>query len=169
MLSRISRQEIVRRLEVGVGHPIDEGVLSEGTKQAINDLVVVQRHVFIISEVLKGEQSRLKQSTILRLSSKIHRDRELEAHAGEIAKLQAEINDKISEISSHILQEDKARQSGEPLPERQRSGEPVQLKCPTCGAALPMPTGRFMQCQYCKSAFSIQDVSEQITTMIRNI
>jgi len=169
MLSQVSRKEIVRRLEVRVGHPLDDGALSPGTKQAITELASVQRHLFIISEVLKGEQSRLEKSTILRLSSKIHRDRELEAHSEEIVKLQAEINAKVSEISSRILQEDRASQTGEPLPDRQRSGEPVQLKCPTCGAALPMPTGRFMKCQYCNSALSIQDVSEQIATMIRSI
>ena len=169
MLSRVSRQEIIRRIEAGVGHPIDEGVLSNGTRQAISELAVFQRHLFIISEVLRGEQSRLEQSAILRLSSKMHRDREPEVHAKEIAKLQAEINSKVSEVSTQVLQEDKARQSGEPMPDRQRSGEPVQLKCPTCGAALPMPMGRFMQCQYCNSALSIQDVSQQMVTMIRNI
>jgi len=169
MFSRVSRQEIIRRLEVGVGHPINEDELSQGTRQAITELAAVQRHLFIISEVLKGEQGRLEQSTILRLSSKVHRDRELEAHTDEITKLQAEINGKVSEVSAHILQEDKARQSGGPLPERQRGGEPVGLKCPTCGAALPMPTGRFMKCQYCNSSLSIQDISQQMTTMIRNI
>lgn len=169
MLSRVSRQEVLRRLEAGVGHPIDDEALSLGTKQAITELALVQRHLFVISEVLKGEQSRFEQSTILRLSSKVHRDRELQVHADEIARIQAEINGKVSEVSAHILQEDNARKSGGPLPERQRSGELIQLKCPTCGATLPMPTGRFMKCQYCNSALSIQDVSQQMVTMIRNI
>lgn len=169
MLSKYSRQEIVRKLEVGVGHPIDEDALSQGTKQAISELAVVQRHLFIISEVLNGEQDRIESSAVLRLASKVHNDRELEVHIGEIAKLQLEINAKVSEVSSQILQEDKARQSGEPLQDRQRKGEAVQLKCPTCGAALAIPTGRFIRCQYCDSVLSIQDMSQQMMEMIRNI
>jgi DNA-directed RNA polymerase subunit RPC12/RpoP len=169
MLSRTSRQEILRKLEVKVGYPFDEERLSIGTRQAITSLADFQRHLFVISEILNGEQGRVERSVILSFSNRLSKDTEIEAHAAEITKLQKEIDDKISEISSQIRQEENARQSGQPPPERSGGLDVVQLKCPTCGAALPMPTGRFVRCEYCGAAISIQDVSSQISKMIQSI
>jgi DNA-directed RNA polymerase subunit RPC12/RpoP len=45
----------------------------------------------------------------------------------------------------------------------------VELKCPTCGASLPMPTGRYLKCGYCRSTISIQDVSSQIRDLIQKV
>ena len=169
MLSTTSRQEVIRRLGVNLGYPVNEANLSSGTRQAITNLSLVQRNLFVISEILRGERSRVERNVLLSLSSRIRKDKERDAHSNEVKLLQAEIDSKISEISTQILQEDKARQSGQPLPERQAVIEPVQLKCPNCGAALPMPTGRFVECQYCNAVLSIEDVSSQIRSMIQGI
>lgn len=169
MLSRTSKQEILRKLEANVGYPLDEGQLSAGTRQAIANLAVVQRHLFVISEILNGERSRIEHSAFLTFSSRVRKDQEVETHADEINRLQEEINDKMSEIATQILQEAQARQSGLPPPERQGGLDAVQLKCPTCGADLPMPTGRFVKCEYCNSTLSIQDVSPQIRSLIQSI
>lgn len=156
-------------MEAKVGHPIDERELSLGARQAIANLADVQRHLLVISEILSGEQSRVEHSVVLSFSSKFHGDKEIGVHANEISMLQTEINNKISELSNQILQEYEARRSGRPPPERQGGVDAVQLKCPTCGAILPMPTGRYVKCEYCSSVLSIQDVSSQIKTMIQNI
>jgi hypothetical protein len=169
MLSSTSRQEVLRRLGASLGYPVNESNLSPGTKQAITNLSVVQRHLFVISEILRGEQSRVERNALLSLSSRLRKDQERAAHSVEIKQLQSEIDSKISELSTQILEEDRARQSGQPPPFRQGTIEPVQLKCPNCGAALPMPTGRFVECKYCNAALSIQDVSSQIRTMIQGI
>ena len=169
MLSTTSRQEVIRRLGVNLGYPVNEANLSSGTRQAITNLSLVQRNLFVISEILRGERSRVERNVLLSLSSRLRKDRERDAHTNEVKQLQAEIDSKISEISTQILQEDKARQSGQPLPERQGVVEAVQLKCPNCGAALPMPTGRFVECQYCGATLSIEDVSSQIRSMIQGI
>jgi hypothetical protein len=169
MLSRTSRQEILRKLEVKVGYPIDEERLSMGTRQAITNLADFQRHLLVISEILNGEQGRVERSVILSFSNRLQKDTEIESHAAEITKLQKEIDDKISEISTQIRQEENARQSGQPPPERSGAVDAIQLKCPTCGAALPMPTGRFVKCEYCDATISIQEVSSQISKMIQSI
>jgi len=169
MLSRTSREEILRKLESKVGYPIEEDRLSMGTRQAITSLADFQRHLFVISEILNGEQGRVERSSLLSFSSKLHKDGEVKAHVDEIKNLQKEIDNKVSEISVQILQEDEARRSGQPPPEREGGIDAVQLKCPTCGAALPMPTGRFVKCEYCNATLSIQDVSSQIKTMIQSI
>jgi len=169
MLSRTSKEEIFRKLGSKVGFPVDERALSPGTRQAIANLATVQRHLFVISEILNGEQGRIDESALLSFVSKFHRDREVASHAAEIDGLQTEISDKISEISDQILREEKARESGGQPPVWEGGVEAVELKCPNCGAALPMPTGRFTKCQYCNSVVSIQDVSSQIREMIKSI
>jgi hypothetical protein len=65
MLSRYSRQEILRKLTVKVGYPVQEETRSPGTRRAIANLADFQRHLFLISEVLNGERGRVEQSVIL--------------------------------------------------------------------------------------------------------
>ena len=168
MLSTTSRQEVLRRLGVNLGYPVDEANLSPSTRQAITNLSLVQRNLSVISEILRGERSRVEKNVLLSLSARLRKDQEKEAHTNEVKQLQTEIDSKMTEISAQIKEEDKARQSGQPPPERQVA-EAVQLKCPNCGAALPMPTGRFVECQYCGATLSIQDVSSQIRSMIQGI
>jgi hypothetical protein len=169
MLSRTSKEEILRKLDSRVGFPINEKDLSMATRQAIANLAAVQRNLFVISEILNGEQSRIEGSVVLKVASKVRKDKEVASHATEIEGLQAEISNKISELSDHILQEVKAKDSGTPPPARYGNVEAVQLKCPNCGADLPMPTGRFTKCQYCNTTVSIQDVSSQIKNLIQSI
>jgi len=169
MLSRTSRQEILRKLEAKAGYPIEEGTLSVGIRQAITSLADFQRHLFVISEILNGERGRIERSPALSFSSRLRKDREMELHANEIKELQKEIDNKVSEISAQIVEEDKARRLGQPLPERASYVDAIQLKCPNCGASLPMPTGRFVKCEYCSATLSIQDVSSQIKAMIQMI
>jgi len=169
MLSQASKEEILRKLQARVGHPISEEGLSPGNRKAIANLAEIQRDLFAISEVLNGERGRIQRSALLSLSSKLHKDNEMETHGAEVKSLQTEVDNKISEISAHILEEDEARSSGLPPPERQGGLDAVELKCPNCGAVLPMPNGRFVKCDYCSTTLSIQDVSSQIRSMIQSI
>jgi len=172
MLSKTARQEIVRKLEGKVGFPIWEQDLTQATRQAITNLAMVQRHLFVMTELLRGEKSRIERSRILTIASKFGRDSEKGEKVQlltEIGKLQTEIDAKISDLSKLILSEADARRTGVPPPEYKGSLEIIQLKCPQCGAALPMPTGSIMQCQYCKATLSVEEVSTQIKSMIQSI
>ncbi len=169
MLSQTSRQEILRRMNLKVGYTINEENLSPSTRQAITNLATVQRHLSVITEILRGEQSRVDRNLILKLSSRIRKDAERDVHLEEISKLQLEIDNKITEVSSRVSEEQRAWQSGLPPPEPKVGTELVELKCPTCSAPLPMPTGRYLQCQYCSSTVSIQNVGPQIRSMIQGI
>jgi hypothetical protein len=172
MLSKTARQEILRKLEVKVGSPIWEQDLTQPTRQAITNLATIQRHLSIITEVLRGERSRVERSTILTIASKFGRDSEKGEKArlmDEIKNLQGEIETKISELSKQISDEVAARKLGVPPPDYKGSLEVIQLKCPQCGAALPMPSGSVTKCQYCGTTLSIQEVSTQIRSMIQSI
>jgi DNA-directed RNA polymerase subunit RPC12/RpoP len=172
MLSQNSRQEILRRIYSKVGYTVDETNLTPATRQAITNLATMQRHLLVITELLEGENSRIETSALLRLASKIGKDSEREERvklAEEISKLQMEVDAKVSELSDRVLKEEDARQAGQPPPEHGGSLEVAQLKCPTCSATLPLPTGRFVKCQYCNAALTIQEVSSQMKSMIQNI
>jgi DNA-directed RNA polymerase subunit RPC12/RpoP len=172
MLSQTSRQGILRRISSKNGFTVDEVNLMPATRQAITNLATMQQHLLVIKELLEGENSRIEGSILLRLASKIGKDSEREERARfaeEISKLQLEVDAKVSELSDRVLKEESARQTGQPPPEHISSLEIAQLKCPTCGAALPLPTGRFVKCQYCSAELTIQEVSSQMKSMIQNI
>jgi ClpP class serine protease len=172
MLSTTSRQEILRKLKLKVGFAIWEGNLTPATRQAIANLAMVQRHLFVVTEVLRGERSRVERSAVLTLASRLGYDPEKDEKAGlvdEIGKLQSEVNAKITELSQQVLKEEEARKAGLPPPEYEGKLEVAQLKCPQCGASLPMPTSSMIQCQYCNSILTIRDVSSQISSMIQSI
>jgi DNA-directed RNA polymerase subunit RPC12/RpoP len=172
MLSQNSRQEILRRIYSKVGYTVDEVNLTPTTRQAITNLATMQRHLLVITELLEGESNRIERSSLLRLASKIGKDSERKERAelaGEISKLQLEVDAKVSELSDRVLKEENARQAGQPPPEHGGSLEIAQLRCPTCGATLLLPTGRFVKCQYCNATLTIQEVSSQMKSMIQSI
>ncbi len=172
MLSQTSRQEIVRRIESKIGYPLKEEEMMPNTRQAITNVSIVQRHLYVITEILRGEKGRIDRSAILSMASKLGKDSgkaERISLSDEISKLQTGVDNKVSEISQQILNEQNARQAGLPPPKYAGGAELVQLKCPSCGASLPLPTGNFSTCQYCKATIRIQEISSQIRTMIQGI
>ena len=172
MLSQTSRQEIVKRIQSKIGYSFDENNLSPAMRQAITNLATVQRHLYVITELLRGEKSRIDRSAILSVASKLGKDSgkaERASLTDEIGKLQAEIDSKTSELTKQINAELNAHQAGTPPPEYQGAPEMVQLNCPACAAPLPIPTGSITKCQYCNATLRIQDISAQLHTMIQTI
>ena len=172
MLSRLSRQEILRKIDYRIGYPVREEHLTPSLRQAITNLATGQRHLFVDTEILRGENSRMERSVVLQAATKQGMDSDKTERAAlkdEIGKLQADIDAKVSDLANQIVAEENARISGSPLPEYKGKPELVELKCPSCGAALPLPTGRFTTCKYCGASLTIQDVSSQLKTMIQGI
>ena len=172
MLTQNSRLEIVRRLSLQVGYQFNEEDLSPATRQAITNLATLQRHLFVITEMLRGENSRIERSFILSAAAKLGRGSEKKERAklaAEVKGMQDEIDRKVTEISAQIQAEARARSSGQEAPAYAGKPDLVQLKCPSCGAPLPIPTGRFTRCQFCDATFTIQDVSQQIRSMIQSV
>jgi len=172
MLSKSSRSEIIRKIDNDVGYPVSEERLVPSTRQAITNLATVQRHLSVVTEVLRGENGRMEESVTLRVASRLGMDSERSeraALADEVAKLQAEIDAKVSELATQVLAEESARLSGTRPPERSGKFELEDLKCPSCGAQLPLPTGRFTTCKYCSGVFTIHDVSSQLKSIIQGI
>ena len=172
MLSQAARQEILRKISAKTAFAFSEDNLTPATRQAITNLAVMQRHLSMVTELLEGENERIEKSALLRIASRLGQDSEKEervALAKEINTLQREVDSKISEISDRIFKEESARVSGQPPPEHGGTLVIAQLKCPTCGAALPLPTERFTKCQFCGATLSIQEVSSQMKSIIQSI
>ena len=172
MLSKSSREEIVRKIDIKIGYPLREEHLTPATRQAITNLATVQRHLFVILEILRGESRRVEGSVVLRATSRLGMDsekKERAALAEESGKLQAEIDAKVAELATRVVAEDNARLTGVPPPRFETKLEPAEFKCPSCGAQLPLPTGGFVTCKYCNGNFTIQDVSPQLKSMIQGI
>ena len=172
MLTQTSRQEILRKVGLKIGYPIWEEQLTPTTRQAITNLATVERHLAVITEVLRGEQSRIDRSRVIRAASKLGKDKDRKERAAlseEVGKLQAEVDAKISELTSQIIAEEVARKAGQPPPGYSGNLKLKELKCPSCGAALPMPMGRFVTCNYCGNSSSVQEISSQLRDMIQGI
>jgi len=164
--------EVLKRINARVGFPVREDLLSPSTRRAITNLAAVQRHLLVVTTLLRGEQSRVDRSAVLRAAARLGRDSDRKERAelgNEVAKLQKEVDGKVDELAAQVLQEEKARRLGLPPPERGGKLEAVELNCPTCGAALPMPIGRLVKCQYCGSTLSIHEVSSQMSSIIGKI
>ena len=172
MLSQTAKQEILRKINLKVGFQVSEKDTTPATRLAITNLATIQRHLFVITEILRGEKGRIEGSFILRVASKVGKDSERaekDQLVSEIAKLQVDIDNKISDIAGQVIAEENARHAGTAPPVYKGQVEAVELKCPSCGATLPMPTGSLVQCQYCKATVSIQDVSSQLKSIIKGI
>lgn len=172
MMSQASRKEILSKINSKVGFVVDETHLSPATRQAISNLGIVQRHLFVIIEILRGEKSRVERSFILSTASRLGKDSgktERQALLEQINDLQSEIDAKISDISQQIFKEESARQAGQQPPAYTGKLEMVQLKCLSCGAPLPIPTGSISTCQFCKVSVSIADINSQMKSMIQAI
>jgi len=172
MLSKSSRLEIVRKIDVKIGYPVREEHLTPATRQAITNLATVQRHLFVIMELLRGENRRMEGSAVLRVSAKMGMDsekKERAALADELGKLQTEIDSKVSDLAAQVVAEENARLTGVPPPLHEGKLELVEFKCPSCGAPLPLPTGRLTTCKYCNATLAFQDVSTQLKSMIQGI
>ena len=168
MLSKTSRQEILRKLSLSIGKSIDERDLSDETKQRITALSKVQNHLYMIDEILQGEKQRTEQNPLLRLSSRLAPDKEIRGHEEEILVLKAELDAKISAISKEVSDELDAARSGLYPTKGTRNVAPVELKCPSCSALLPMPSQRIVRCSYCNTLISLSEISDQMKDIIRS-
>ena len=172
MLSSTSRTEVLNRIQLAVGFPIYEEMLSPATRLAITNLSTVQRHLSVLAEVLGAENARVDDSAILRLASKVRKgpdSQEREKLAVEVASLQKIVDAKVIALSKQVIAEETARHSGAQPPPYPGKAEPVQLKCPQCAANLPFPTARLVKCQYCGSTLSVPELSSQMGSAINGI
>jgi len=102
MLSQSSRREILRKLNLKLGYEVREENLSPGSRQAITNLATIEKHLSVMTEILRGENSRIASSAVLRAAARQGRQAERSeraAYADEIDKIHLEIDNKIAQLA----------------------------------------------------------------------
>ena len=97
---------------------------------------------------------------------------EIAANIREIAMLEESIASKIDELSQRILKEQKLRWIKKALPAEQLISKPLrvlEIRCPNCGAKLPIPSAPFIRCPYCGTTLSVQEIGLQIKSLIESV
>ena len=97
---------------------------------------------------------------------------EIAANIREIAMLEESIASKIDELTQRILKEQKLRWIKRALPAEQLISKPLrvlEIRCPNCGAKLPIPSAPFIRCPYCSTTLSVQEIGLQIKSLIESV
>lgn len=179
MLIDVARQAVIEGINQKVGYPVIQNELSPEIRQSIEGLAIIQKNLYVMREVLNGERSRIQNNAIRSFLSKHIKNREINDEINQVGVLQSEINKKITEISDRIQNTKYTSQKGVSIGSISLSSQKEQdekvgvnlivLKCPSCGATLPMPTSQFVECEYCESTISIQDFGLQFKSMIQSL
>jgi DNA-directed RNA polymerase subunit RPC12/RpoP len=168
MLSQSAKREILRRISVHIGYEVREGDLSPDIRRAVTSLASVLKHLSFLTELQRGEKTRIEGSVALRTASKlVGRKDENVALDQEISKLHTELEAKIAEVSERILGAE--RKTPVPPGDAPVGAGLVQLKCPRCGAPVQLPSGSYLKCQYCGATLLLEEMSSQISSAIRGI
>lgn len=179
MLIDVARQAVIDGLSQRMGYQISQNELSTEVRQSVEALATIQKNLYVMREVVNGERSRIKNNAIRSFMSKHIKNKEIDDQNNQIGELQSEINKKIVEISERIQSAKKDSQkhvtigsislSPQDIDSNTPNANLLVLKCPSCGATLPMPTSQFVECRYCRSTISIQDFGLQFRSIIENL
>ena len=88
----------------------------------------------------------------------------------EINSVEKKVFEKIDELSHRVQNELKMGWITQSVPTPQSHGPTVvELRCPNCGAPLPMPTSSTIQCKYCGTVITVRDIGFQLKSLIDTI
>lgn len=165
-----AKKDILERLSERVGSEVTESSLSAPLRNSVNTLAHVERSLFAIKQIyyaeLDNSQNFLSRFVSRRAKLGIERDRE------EVERLKAAVENKIEDISKRILSKSTLRENAA-VPAADRSStdatQYVSLKCPNCGAGLPIPSTEFVKCDYCGSTLTMQNLQIQLSSILQRI
>jgi len=88
----------------------------------------------------------------------------------EVNSIEAKVFEKINELSQRVQNELKMGWITQNIPAPHSRGPAVvELRCPNCGAPLPMPSSSTIQCKYCGAVITIRDIGLQLKSLIDTI
>ena len=165
-----AKKDIFERLSERVGFELVESSLSAPLRTSIYTLAHVERSLYAIRQIYYAELDN-SQNFLSRFASKrtrlgIEKDRE------EVERLKTAVADKIEDLSKRILSEHAIKENTV-VPNSNsiltNSAQLVTLKCPNCGAGLPMPATEFVKCDYCGSTLTMQNLQAQLSSILQGI
>jgi len=170
LLEKQIREEIMEKISNEVGYKVREESLPPWIKQSITNIISIQKNLLILEEIYRGERGRVANSAILKLTSKVRKNDNLDQEYEKILKLKSDLNIKIISIAKEVS----ALRFNRPLSQQTENKEEsslkiMELKCPKCNAPLPFPNSYKIQCKYCGTTFLISDILPQMDSIIKNI
>ncbi len=165
-----AKKDILERLSERVGFEVIESSLSAPLRTSINTLAHVERSLYAVRQIYYAEVDN-SQNFLSRFASKktklgIEKDRE------EVERLKSAVDNKIENLSERILSEHGIKENAmvpntNSIPTN--TAQLVTLKCPNCGAGLPMPATEFVKCDYCGSTLTMQNLQAQLSSILQGI
>ena len=160
--------EILSNISVIVGYEIKEDSIDIVTLFRIKKLVEIKKIIYILKEVFRGENTRVKNHFLLRVGDKINNEKALlEVQFG---LLQSQLNTKIKEIAESILMgklqyNDKMKEGSEVVQLNKR----VEINCPSCNSSLLNEGYSILLCRNCGKQLTKGEIIPLIDNVITSI
>lgn len=113
----------------------------------IKKLAEIKKIVYILSEVIRGENGRVKNHLLLRIGNKINNDQSLLTVQFEMIQLQ--INNKIKEIADSILKATLQSNIKDGRSGIIHISKSVEINCPSCNSSLLNKGTSILLCEKC--------------------
>lgn len=166
-----AKRQILQKLGEECGYEIPEYKLSGETRRSIAELAATYRHLLALKDLVL-----LERESDARLASKLDRrihgrkDTEIEKNLLVIVQMRNALDAKTKELAGRITTElSSPSLVSSATPEKVEDGRMVlrALKCASCGAALPIPSGSVAKCNYCGSAYTIEEYLDRLGTAMK--
>ena len=160
--------EILSNISVIVGYEIKEDSIDIVTLFRIKKLVEIKKIIYILKEVFRGENTRVKNHFLLRVGDRINNEKALlEVQFG---LLQSQLNTKIKEIAESILMgklqyNDKMKEGSEVVQLNKR----VEINCPSCNSSLLNEGYSILLCRNCGKQLTKGEIIPLIDNVITSI
>ncbi len=167
-----AKRQILQKLGEECGYEIPEYKLSGETRRSIAELATTFRHLLALKDLIL-----LEKENDARLASKLDRhlhgkkDTEIAKNLLVIVQMRTTLDAKIKELAERITSElSSPSVVASAAPERVEDGHMVlkALKCASCGAALPIPSGSLAKCNYCGSTYTIEEYLDRLGTAMKD-
>ena len=161
-------QSIMDRINQKIGYSVAESSLSPALRRSITNLAQVQRSLYTIRQIYFAELNRSNQNFITRFASRNDKVT-IERDDQEVQRLKVAVDSKVDELSKRVLMEQTLKQTTSESDIPNNSSAVTALKCPNCGASVPLPTDTLVKCNYCGGSLSIQNLQLQLATIVQGI
>jgi hypothetical protein len=166
-----ARKQVLRMLGEECGYEIPEYKLSGATRRSIAEVAATFRHLLALKELVLLERendARLASRLDRRLHGK--KDTEIEKNLLVIVQMRNNLDGKIKELADRITAElSSPSVVAAGSPENLQDAHMVlkALKCSSCGANLPIPSGSVARCKYCGSSYTIEEYLDRLGSAMK--
>ena len=157
LIDKQVNEDILSKMCEVLGYEIKEESIDPYTLLRIKRLKEIKKMLYILREIARGENIRVKNHFLLRIGNKINNDQYLLTVQFEM--IQSQVNNKIKEIADSILKT--KLQSGNIKEERSgiiQMSKGVEINCPACNSSLLNKGTAILLCENCGKKLHISEI-----------